>query len=334
VHDITSSIWQRLRNDFRFAVVTLFAAVAVLGILPFAGYRFATGNVVAGSVDLGIVLCLAGSVVYALRGGDLARVGLLMVVGCTAGCVAIAMLTGLPGLLWSYPVLVANYLLVTRRRALLVSIVAVGCVALLDHGLWASPLLEVTYIATASVVSAFTYIFAHRTERQHERLERLATHDALTGASNRRAMDDELAMAVEAHRRHGTDFALLMLDLDKFKRINDLFGHEGGDTVLVEFTQLLQRHFRKLDRIYRLGGEEFVVLLSAAESASLDTVCESLRARVAAQLHHGQEIVTVSIGAAALRRDETPARWLARADSAMYRAKAKGRDRIEIDGAP
>jgi len=329
---IPSTTWQRLRTDFRFAVVTLFSIVAIVGILPFSIYRFASGNSIAGAVDLAMVLSILGGVVYAWRGGDVARVGLLMVMACTAGCVTIGVLTGLPGLLWTYPVLLANYLLVTPGRALVMSIIAVGLSVLLDRGLHAGMEMT-TYATTASVVSVFSYIFARRTERQRVRLQALATRDPLTGAYNRRAMDHELALAIEAHRRHGTPFALVLLDLDKFKRINDLQGHEAGDTVLVEFTRLLQRHFRKLDRIYRLGGEEFVVLLSGAEAQSLATVCESLRARVERDLRHGDAAITTSAGVAALRKDETPAQWLARADAALYRAKGAGRNRVEVDAS-
>src|SRR4029079_15421318 len=110
---IPSTTWQRLRTDFRFAVVTLFSWFPIVGTLPFSIYRFASGNSIAGAVDLAMVLSILGGVVYAWRGGDVARVGLLMVMACTAGCVTIGVLTGLPGLLWTYPVLLANYLLVT-----------------------------------------------------------------------------------------------------------------------------------------------------------------------------------------------------------------------------
>jgi diguanylate cyclase (GGDEF)-like protein len=325
-----STTRERLRTDFRFAVVSLFSVVAIAGVLPFSIYRFASGNSIAGAVDLGIVLSILGGAVHAWRGGDVARVGLLIVIACTGGCVTIGALTGLPGLLWTYPVLLANYLLVSPGRALVVSILAVGLSVLLDRGLHAGMLMT-TYATTASVVSAFSYIFAHRTERQRARLQALATRDPLTGAYNRRAMDHELALAVEAHRRHGAPFALVLLDLDEFKRINDAHGHEAGDAVLVELTRLLQRHFRKLDRIYRLGGEEFVVLLSGAETRSLAAVCESLRARIERDLRHGDAAITVSAGVAALGKDETPTQWLARADAALYRAKGAGRNRVEVD---
>ena len=320
---------QRLRTDFRFAVVTWFSAVAIAGILPFAVYRFASGNPLAGTIDLAIVAFILACVTYAWRGGDAERVGLLMVAGCTAGCMAIAMLTGLPGVLWTYPVLLADYLLVSRWRALLMSFVTVGLTILVDEDL--RPGLEmITYATTTSVVSVFAYIFAHRTERQRERLQALATRDPLTGAFNRRAMDHELDLAVEAHRRHGTAFAIALLDLDEFKRINDRYGHEAGDQVLVALVDLLESHFRKLDRVYRLGGEEFVVLLSAAEAAALVAVCEAFRARVERELRYAEESITVSIGAAALQPSQTARQWLGDADAAMYRAKRNGRNRVEI----
>ena len=320
----------RLRTDFQFAIITLFGVVAVLGILPFAIYRFVSGRLLAGGVDLAIVACIAAGVVYAWRGGNLERVGLLVVVTSTAGCVAIAVLLGLPGLLWMYPVLVANFLLISRGRALAASAAAIALL-MLQPRLFESSLHLMMFLITASVVSLFAYLFARRTATQRAQLEALAAHDPLTGIHNRRAMEQELLLAIEAHRRHLGVFGLALLDLDHFKRINDRYGHEAGDETLVAFTALMQRSIRKLDRFYRIGGEEFVLLLPGVDTPGLAILCEHVRADVAAQLRCRDEPVTVSIGAALLRHADDSASWLARADEALYRAKDSGRNRVEVD---
>lgn len=85
--------------------------------------------------------------------------------------------------------------------------------------------------------------------------------DPLTGALNRRALEQALRMVIEAHRRLGIAYGLVMLNLDRFKSINDTHGHEAGDIVLVNFTALVQSLIRKLDRMYRIGGEAFVLIL-------------------------------------------------------------------------
>lgn len=320
----------RLRTDFQFAIITSFGVVAVLGIVPFAIYRFVSGRLLAGSVDLTIVACILAGLVYAWRGGNLERVGLLLVVASSAGCVAIASLLGQPGLLWMYPVTVASFLLVPRQQAMIASGLAIGSLVL-DGRAFQSDTERVLFLMTATVVSLFAWIFAHRTARQRAQLEFLAARDPLTGIGNRRAMEQELLLAIEAHRRQMGSFGLALLDLDHFKHINDSYGHEAGDETLMAFTALVQGSIRKLDRFYRIGGEEFVLLLPGVDAAGLALLCEHVRADVAAGLRCRHEPVTTSIGAVMLRLDDDSASWLARADEALYRAKNGGRNRVEIE---
>jgi diguanylate cyclase len=319
----------RLRTDSQFAIATLFGAVAVVGILPFAIYRFRHGQMLAGAIDTGIMLCICGGVIDAWRGGDLRRLGLLLVVVANVGCVLIASLLGLPGLLWMYPVIVASFLLVSRARAISVAGLAIGFLVI--HGrAFDGDLHRAVFLITALVVSLFAWIFAHRTERQRMQLESLAARDPLTGTGNRRAMEQELQRAIEVHRRHLGTFSLALLDLDHFKRINDNFGHEAGDETLMAFADLMLSSIRTIDRLYRIGGEEFVLLLPGVAASDLAAVCENLRVKVANGLRCRDEVITVSIGAAALYRDDDAASWLARADEALYRAKHGGRNRVEL----
>jgi len=181
------------------------------------------------------------------------------------------------------------------------------------------------------VVSLFAFTFAARTETQRVRLESLATRDPLTGTENRRAMEEELLLAVESAARSGAAYAVVMLDLDFFKRINDQHGHDAGDRVLIAFADLVRHNTRKLDRLFRFGGEEFVLLLPGADPSALQRVTEQLRQRIAMELVGPGGPVTCSLGAAALLPGEGWPDWLARADAALYRAKQGGRNRVEID---
>ncbi|HSR66054.1 MAG TPA: GGDEF domain-containing protein [Xanthomonadaceae bacterium] len=319
----------RLRNDFQLAILTLFGACAVLGVTPFAFYRFATGNRVAGSIDLSIVACIALAVLHAWRSGNAHRAASFAMAASLVGCLAIATLLGVSGLFWMYPTLLANFLLVGRRQAGIASVLALGFLAL-HGGAFASPVQAWMFLSSAAVVVLFAFLFAHRTESQRQQLESLASHDPLTGACNRRAMERELRDAIDANRRDAVPFGLVLLDLDHFKRINDQHGHDAGDRVLVEFATLARLATRKSDRLFRFGGEEFVLLLPGAGRGDLAEVAEKVRRRVAAQLRCGDQGVTVSIGAAALQPGETWHAWLSRADMALYRAKAEGRDRVVV----
>lgn len=325
--------WQRVRTDFRFAIITLFGVVGVLGVLPFAIYRFAQGEVLIGLIDAAMVLSIAACIAYIWRGGNVERAAWFVILTYNGGCLLIASLIGLSGLLWLYPVLLANFLLADRWVAIAASASAIAAVLLIPE-VFADGLQLALFLSTAMTVCLFAFIFAYRTDSQRVRLEALASHDPLTGVYNRRALEHELLIAIAASRRQRAAYGLAVLDLDHFKRINDSFGHEEGDRVLVDFTRLVGRVTRKGDRLFRLGGEEFVVLLPGADATALQVLCESTRAQVAAALQAGGQPITVSIGAAALQADDDAASWLARADTAMYAAKKLGRNAVVVDRGP
>jgi diguanylate cyclase (GGDEF)-like protein len=145
---------------------------------------------------------------------------------------------------------------------------------------------------------------------------------------------EQLEMELARIHRYGNPAALLMLDLDHFKHINDNHGHGWGDAMLRAFARTLREHLRRTDLVGRLGGEEFAILLPATEIAAAGRFAEGLRERVAGMvLETGRQAlrVTVSIGISSLEQNDvlTDAA-LARADAALYRAKSAGRNRVEL----
>jgi diguanylate cyclase (GGDEF)-like protein len=322
-------MWARLAKDFQLAIITLFGLLAAVGISPFAAYRFAQGNLLIGFIDAGIVAGILAAVVYAWRSGDTRRAGLFLMTVNTSGVVLASALLGYPGLFWAFPALFANYMLVDRSKAVAASALALTAIVLLGKGL-DSTLQTILFVVTASIASLFAYIFAHRTEVQRRQLEAAAAIDALTGAQNRRVLDDELQIAVQRFERDGTPAAMLMLDLDHFKAVNDRHGHAVGDQVLVDFSAIVRAATRRVDRFFRYGGEEFVLLLSPVSSQSMRTIADKLVAKVGSELRCRGEPVTVSIGAAALRPGDDARAWMARADASLYLAKSLGRNRAEV----
>ena len=166
-------------------------------------------------------------------------------------------------------------------------------------------------------------------EQRRSELEHLARHDALTGLPNRALFDDRMAVALAAARRDDGRLALLFVDLDDFKPINDRLGHVVGDRVLEAVAARIRQSIRESDTAARIGGDEFVVLLpgiASAEDAKL--VAEKIRAAIDRPfMIDGRELaVSVSMGLAHYPQDGTDATTLARhADAAMYRDKAEGK---------
>jgi diguanylate cyclase (GGDEF)-like protein len=164
------------------------------------------------------------------------------------------------------------------------------------------------------------------------RLHHLSQRDALTGLLNRRALQPLLAREASRLRRYGETYALVMVDIDHFKAVNDAHGHAVGDAVLVSVAELLRRAAREVDQVARVGGEEFCLLLPHTDLDGAMQVARRTREAVRAgpwpELDH---TLTISVGVAMVcDPDETPVAALARADAALYRAKDEGRDCVVL----
>ena len=165
-------------------------------------------------------------------------------------------------------------------------------------------------------------------ERLRTELEHLATHDSLTNALNRRYINEACNKELERCRRHGRSMALIMMDLDHFKAINDSYGHQAGDQVLVNFVAKINALLRQPDLLGRFGGEEFVVLLP--ETSLEEALIVTERIREVCILNKHEPSCTVSMGMTTNNHDsDTVDTLMGRADGALYRAKANGRDRVE-----
>jgi diguanylate cyclase (GGDEF)-like protein len=166
-------------------------------------------------------------------------------------------------------------------------------------------------------------------ESLNRSLETQASTDKLTGAYNRRTWDVEIRREFSKARRQGMRLSLVMTDLDLFKRVNDEHGHQRGDLVLQEFTERLRQAIRASDTLFRLGGEEFAVLLPGTGIEQGRVTADKLRESVAKSPLSGLDI-TASFGVAETDGDESPDELFRRADQALYAAKANGRNRVEI----
>jgi diguanylate cyclase (GGDEF)-like protein len=160
----------------------------------------------------------------------------------------------------------------------------------------------------------------------------VASHDGLTGLHNRRAFNESLERAVAREGRQGGHFALLLLDIDRFKKLNDTYGHPAGDAALRNTAHLLTHHLRKSDQAARFGGEEFAVLCASTDAAGAQHLAEKIRAEVEGGrlVFDGARLsVTVSIGIAVWPQDgREPGALVAAADRALYAAKESGRNRV------
>jgi len=180
------------------------------------------------------------------------------------------------------------------------------------------------------IVSLMALLVGSEIERHESQasLRRLALHDPLTDLPNRRLLDDRIGANITMCRRFRTSCALLFVDLDHFKTINDEFGHAAGDAVLREVSHRFDAQLRNIDTLARVGGDEFVILLPQTDGDGARIVADRILAALRKPLKVGATTasVGVSIGIAVHHAGESVAQFIDRADSAMYSVKAAGRN--------
>jgi len=326
-----SNFRYRLTNDFQLAVLTLMGAISLLGITPFLILRAISGDWFAFALDLMIEAVIFGCMLRAWVTGKTHGASLFLAYSISLGTVASIHALGAPGQYWYYPFVVACFFLVHRYHAIGM---ALGSLMIVLGFGWiqGSDSETASFFVTGLVCTLLAYVFASRTEMQRLQLETLATKDALTSTNNRHTLLEELENARSLQTRENINSGILVLDLDYFKKINDNHGHQAGDKVLVDLARLIEANIRQHDRLFRYGGEEFVILANNITEDYLSMMAEKLRSQVESDLRTpGGEAITALIGGAMLRPEESIERWFARADAALYLCKKNGRNQVSID---
>lgn len=168
-----------------------------------------------------------------------------------------------------------------------------------------------------------------RMERQKEIAQKISLVDALTGVPNRRYLNKKLELEIKKYKKYKDDLYLAVADIDHFKRINDKFGHKAGDLVLRKISLLIQNNIRATDFAGRYGGEEFLIILPNTPKSNSWIALARVRKSIEKTKIINRISVTISIGAAKAKRTDNPETLFKRADSALYKAKRSGRNRVE-----
>ncbi|QIT54777.1 GGDEF domain-containing protein [Aquisalimonas sp. 2447] len=239
---------------------------------------------------------------------------------------------------WVFLIPLVSHLLLGARRGLIFSLLflSVAAVTYFYRLGGSAALLEPVAIANvvvcAVLLTGLSYAYESAREKTERRLQELASTDPLTGLPNRSMLEPALQRQIGDAARRRTPFAMLSMDLDHFKTINDQRGHEAGDRALLAFADLLRQRLRASDLPCRWGGEEFQVLLSDTEPDGAARIAEEIRSsleNMRVELDDGELVMTVSIGVASYPLDaEDPASLLIMADRRLYQAKVRGRNQV------
>jgi diguanylate cyclase (GGDEF)-like protein len=186
----------------------------------------------------------------------------------------------------------------------------------------------IRFYAVMLGTSVYAYASMREIDKLYDQTSNLAIRDALTNLYNRTLLNPAMDQAISIHERGGNPMTLIMLDLDHFKKVNDRHGHDSGDQVLKGIARFLLRNLRASDMIFRLGGEEFLILLYNTGEATGYRLAEKLRTRIAGLDLLPEARVTASMGVVELQKGMDRETWLRACDQLLYGAKSRGRNRV------
>lgn len=325
--DFEASEKEDILSIYRERLMMRFMLIFLLLFLPLMVFNFKRGQTALGAalgVILGVVI-LNIAAIHFKKYVSVARTGFIIGLAVVVGIALVN--RGAYGTYWIYPTVIFISFSMPRPLAKLYTAIFFLYCSILMFGVLSAG-LALRAVAGLTVTIIFINVFLGIIEKLQEKLVEQTVRDPLTKAFNRRQMISRLEEAVERKRRSLTPASILLFDIDNFKSINDNYGHSAGDHVLKEFVRLITDRARRLDQLFRIGGEEFLLFLPDTPASGALTLAEELRALVAKTDLIEDCPVTVSVGLSELQPGETINEWMENGDKALYLAKENGKNRV------
>ncbi len=318
-------------RGFQEQINQLIHLAALLAVTPIAIYRWREGDSTLATILSAGCLYLVAALVFGWSRKYYTVSGAVLLVLMSVAAIYATTFIGLLGLAWVFPLVLGIFFIFEHVLALVfgIAVVLLASLAAIIGQVDNAVLLRLTVSLLLCV--GLSFIFANQVAQQRRQLVKLAVTDGLTQCYNRTELSRVLRNMTAMNHRYRQTASIIMIDLDRFKPINDSLGHLVGDQILLEFAELLSSRLRRTDALFRYGGEEFVVLLPETPLDKAKLVAESLREAVEKHRFAGVSRITMSAGVTELQADEEWGKWLDRSDTLMYRAKRAGRNRVASD---
>ncbi len=281
------------------------------------------------AIDLVMALLMLVIFTQSWRSKKTKYLNIFAVISFMLGISGVMYLKGQDMIFWAFPAMGATYFLLKSRPAFLLNIIFIGGTTLLFFDKFTKAEAMSIYPSLV-LVCLLGFIFSMRSERQNKKLLKLVSEDTLTRVKNRRSFDEKVEEILANYKRFPKPVSMLLLDLDKFKKINDSHGHKQGDQVLIDFAKLVKSRIRETDFIYRFGGEEFVVIAKNSSLEDSGNLADSIRQFVQESEELAKFKVTVSIGVSEIMPMDDADSWFRRSDLALYESKSSGRNTVRI----
>jgi diguanylate cyclase (GGDEF)-like protein len=228
---------------------------------------------------------------------------------------------------WTFMLVLACYFMLPSRRALLFNSLILAIFIPYTAAIL-TPDMAIRFSLSLIGTSLFAYLSIREINKLHSILKVEAITDPLTGLFNRSLLEQSLKQIISQHQRTKIPTSLICMDIDHFKKINDTFGHDIGDVVLKRLGELLRKRLRSSDRAFRLGGEEFIILLHNSDQNQSIQFAESLRQQIEQYSFIPLQTITMSFGVVEYEESMDYGEWLKASDVRLYEAKEAGRNNV------
>ena len=311
----------------------IFYKLSITGIillLPFAINNFIQQRFLAGIFTILVLLIFAIDAYKMSRGEEPpippATVFFPILIGIGFAIEKLGIIT----VMWVYPAMILFFFVLPKFTANILNILASITVTLLAYYYNQPQEIILRIFATTMMTIVFINIILGVIEDLHENLKKAAINDDLTGAYNRKQMNESLKKSIEYKKRYQTSSSLIILDIDNFKAINDTYGHSAGDQILKQLVELLKTSLRNVDTVFRFGGEEFIILLPETNLAQAKNVADKLCKTISEYPMLEGKPITASLGVGEVIKDENIDSLLKRCDAALYQAKHMGKNQVMV----
>ena len=315
------------KRTTREKVLLGFSLGGATGVSPFAIYRILEQQWLIGLVDLFAAIGMFSLFFYVHKTHKIELASIILSIITLLAVVFSIHIKGSAQAYWIFPVTVSFFYLLKPKLSLVftvITIILILPVLLKENHSLTNGLLIVPLLITISLA----FIFSKEMNQQRLLLLEQTTKDPLTGIGNRRALTEKLEQLIALFQRTEHKVSLLLIDVDYFKVINDTYGHNAGDNCLIKIAALFKSRIRVSDSLYRYGGEEFIVVAENTEITDAIILAEELRSTLEIVKFNVATPITVSIGVAELKTNESYDKWIQRADVALYKAKNSGRNKV------
>ena len=313
----------RIKSTFGVSIITIFI------LIPFSINNFLQDRYILGIGSVAVIVFCAANAWFCIQKRyypSLIYFGLIPAV--TIFLIFAFRQQGSVISFWCYPVVLGIYFMLREKQAWISNIIFLGIIFIQAWGILDQAFM-IRFVVTILGVSAFSAMFMRVITAQQEMLSKQAVTDPLTGLLNRTTLNDTFELMIRQNRRTGAPMTIAVLDIDKFKMVNDKFGHNRGDKVLRGIADFLHKRIhRSTDSVFRMGGEEFLVLLYNTNIENGRQVAEEIRSDIESLNLIPDYPITVSIGIATLMSSDDQESWLQRCDENLYKAKEGGRNMV------